>query len=106
MGMPIQKIPQSRKWQPTPIFLPGKYHRQRSLEGYSPWGCKESDMTERLSMHACTMLYITTPGLIYLITGSVYLLLITISEAVVEVGRIKNWMPRDECRGPAPEDPG
>ena len=37
-----------RKWQPTPIFLPGKYHGQRSLVGYSPWGCKESDMTERL----------------------------------------------------------
>ena len=29
-----------RKWQPTPIFLPGKFHGQRSLAGYSPWGCK------------------------------------------------------------------
>ena len=92
----MQKIPQSRKWQPTPIFLPGKSHRQRSLEGYSPWGHKVSDTTERLSMHAFTMLYITTPGLIYLITGSLYLLLITISEAAVEVGLIKNWVPRDE----------
>ena len=55
-----------------------------------------SDTTERLSMHAFTMLYITTPGLIYLITGSLYLLLITISEASVEVGLIKNWVPRDE----------
>ena len=36
----------SRKWQPTPDFLPGKSHGQRSLGGYSPWGCKESDMTE------------------------------------------------------------
>ena len=35
-----------RKWQPTPIFLPGKPHGQRSLVGYSPWGRKESDMTE------------------------------------------------------------
>ena len=37
-----------RKWQPTPVFLPGKSHGQRSLVGYSPWGRKESDMTERL----------------------------------------------------------
>ena len=34
------------KWQPTPVFLPGKSHGQRSLVGYSPWGHKESDMTE------------------------------------------------------------
>ena len=34
-----------RNWQPTPIFLPGKSHGQRSMVGYSPWGCKESDMT-------------------------------------------------------------
>ena len=37
-----------RKWQPTPVFLPGKPHGQRSLVGDSPWGCKESDMTEQL----------------------------------------------------------
>ena len=36
----------SRKWQPTPVFLPGKFHGQRSLVGYSPWGHKEVDMTE------------------------------------------------------------
>ena len=35
-----------KKWQPTPVFLPGKFHRQRSLAGYSPCGCTESDMTE------------------------------------------------------------
>ena len=40
------KIPWRRKWQPTPVFLPGKSHGQRSLAGYSPWGCKELDMTE------------------------------------------------------------
>ena len=34
----VGKIPWSRKWQHTPIFLPGKFHRQRSLMGYSPWG--------------------------------------------------------------------
>ena len=35
-----------RQWQPTPVLLPGKPHRRRSLIGYSPWGCKELDMTE------------------------------------------------------------
>ena len=35
----------SRKWQPTLVFLPGKFHGQRSPAGYSPWGHKESDMT-------------------------------------------------------------
>ena len=37
----IGKIPWRRKWQPTPVFLPGKSHGQRSLAGYSPWGRKE-----------------------------------------------------------------
>ena len=36
------------KWQPTPVFLLGKPHGQRSLAGYSPWGCKELDTTEQL----------------------------------------------------------
>ena len=38
-----------REWQPTPEFLPGEFHGQRSLAGYSPWRCKESDTTEQLS---------------------------------------------------------
>ena len=37
-----------RKWQPNPVFLPGKSHRWRRLVGFSPWGCKESDTTEQL----------------------------------------------------------
>ena len=41
-----RKIPWSRKWQPTPVLLPGKSHRQRTLAGYSLWDGKESDMTE------------------------------------------------------------
>ena len=40
-----------RKWQSTPVLLPGKSHGWRSLVGYSPWGCKESDMTERFHFH-------------------------------------------------------
>ena len=39
-----------REWQPTPVFLPGEFHGQRSLAGYSPWCHKESDMTERLTI--------------------------------------------------------
>jgi len=41
----VGKIPWRRKWQPIPVFLPGKSHGQESLEGYSPWGCKESNTT-------------------------------------------------------------
>ena len=41
----VGKIPWRRKWQLIPVFLPGKSHGQRSLVGYSPWGCKEADMT-------------------------------------------------------------
>ena len=40
-----------RRWQSTPVFLPGKFHGQRSLTGYSPWGHKEADMSEPLSTH-------------------------------------------------------
>ena len=40
-----------RKWQVTPVFLPGKSRGQRSLAGYSPWGVNESDTTERLNTH-------------------------------------------------------
>ena len=49
----IRKIPRRRAWQPTPVFLPGESHGQRSLTGYSPKGCKELDMTEA-TQHACT----------------------------------------------------
>ena len=42
----VGKIPWRRKWQPTPVFLPGESRGQRRLMGYSPWGHEESDMTE------------------------------------------------------------
>ena len=44
----VRKIPWRRKRQPTPILLPGKFHGWRSLVGFSPWDCKELDMTEQL----------------------------------------------------------
>ena len=42
----LGKIPWRRAWKPTPVFWPGKSHGQRSLVGYSPWGCKELDTAE------------------------------------------------------------
>ena len=45
--------PLEEEMQPTPVFLSGESHGQRSLVGYSPWGPKELDTAERLSMHAC-----------------------------------------------------
>ena len=54
------KIPWRRTWQPTPAFLPGEFHGQRSLAGYSPWGRKESDMTEATEhthVHTLTLRY-------------------------------------------------
>ena len=46
----VRKIPWRRKRQPSPVFLSGESHGQRSLVGYSPQGCKELDTTERLSL--------------------------------------------------------
>ena len=45
----LRKIPWRREWLPTPVFLPGEVHGQRSLAAYSPWGHKESDTTEQLT---------------------------------------------------------
>ena len=46
----VGKIPWRRKWQPTVVVLPGESLGQRSLEGYSPWGCWESDTTEHAQL--------------------------------------------------------
>ena len=51
-----QEDPLRRKWQPSSIFSPGKFHGQRSLVSYSPWGCKELDMTQQ----ACTHMVLST----------------------------------------------
>ena len=60
----VGKIPWRRKWQPTPVFLPGEFHGQRSLMGYSPRGRKESDMTEQLHLLTLTPL-VLRQSLIY-----------------------------------------
>ena len=46
----VRKIPWNRERQPTPVFLPGKFHAQRSLAGYSLWSHKESDTTKQLNI--------------------------------------------------------
>ena len=48
----------SRKWQPTPVFLPGKFHGQRSLTGCSLWGGKESDPTEYTHSNVYTHVHV------------------------------------------------
>ena len=53
----------SSKWQPTPVSLPGIFHVQRNLAGYSPWGCKQLDMTKRPSSSGDAGLIHRQPGL-------------------------------------------
>ena len=48
--------PLEKGWLPTPVFLPGESQGQRSLEDYSPWGLKESDMTEQVTLYDCSIL--------------------------------------------------
>ena len=50
LPFPSRKIPWRREWLLTPVFLPGEFHGQGSLEGYSPWSCKESDTAEQLTL--------------------------------------------------------
>ena len=54
----IGKFPWRREQLLTPVFWPGEFHGQRSLVGYSPWGHKESDTTEQLSLHVTSTYYI------------------------------------------------
>ena len=53
----VGKIPWRQKWQPTPV--PGKFHGWRNLVGYSPWGHKESDTTERIHFTKSLTVWIT-----------------------------------------------
>ena len=53
----VGKTPWRREWQHTPNFLPGKFLRQRSLEGCGPWGCNESDTTKQLT-HSLSLFHI------------------------------------------------
>ena len=55
----IGKLPWRKEWLPAPVLLPGEFHEQKSLAGYSPWGLKESETTERLtfSLSLCVILF-------------------------------------------------
>ena len=61
----VRKIPWRREWLPTPVFLPGEFHGQRSLAGYSPWDHKELDITEQLTFFTLWDLSFSTrvPGI-------------------------------------------
>ena len=63
----VGKIPWRRKWQPTPVFFPGESQGRRNLAGYSPWGRKESDTTERLHFSALPWLVSA-----HLLSGSLF----------------------------------
>ena len=70
------QIPWRREWQPTLVFLPGEFHGQRSLVGYSLWVCKESDTTEQLLhflLHCRHILYHLSHQGSYSSTSFVYL---------------------------------
>ena len=62
----VGKIPWRRKWQPAPVFLPGESYGQEPGGLYSPWGCEESDIAERLSMITMSMKAIVFVYLFYL----------------------------------------
>ena len=49
--MCLTTFPWRREWLPTPVFLSREFHGQRTLAGYNPWGRKESDRTEQLTLH-------------------------------------------------------
>ena len=53
----VGQMPWRREWQPTPVFLPGEFHGQRSLAGYSLWGCKELDTTGSTNTHIYTYIH-------------------------------------------------
>ena len=61
-----------RKWQPTPVLLPGKSHGQRSLVGYSPWGHRESDTTERLHFTSLFKWFINSIYHIFALTSGIF----------------------------------
>ena len=63
----VGRAPWRSKWLPTAVFFPGESHEQRSLAGYSPWGCKESDMTEQACLHTNAVLTMDTREVLLLL---------------------------------------
>ena len=77
----VRKIPWRREWQSTSVFLPVKSYGQRSLVGYSPWGHKESDMTEHkyvgIYLCVCVCVYVCVCVHIYSFSDSFPIQVIT-----------------------------
>ena len=61
----VGKIPSRKEWLPTVVFLPGEFHGKKGLVGYSPWGHKESVMTERFSVTANFHFHLSLPSLFH-----------------------------------------
>ena len=80
----VGKIPWSRQWQPTPVFLPGKSHGQRSLAGYSPWGCKRAG--HNWACTHTTQMLVTQPHILpsFLHRGQICILVWRFSEPPLE----------------------
>ena len=89
-----------RKWQPTPVFLPEKFHEQKSLAGYSSWGHQEWDMTEQLSTHFFNELYyhealhLSSPS-----PKTSYWVVASLSQAARAQGHRKEMTPRQGHQG-------
>ena len=81
-GITLSEMVERRKWQPTTVLLPGKLHGWRNLIGYSPWGHKESDMTEQLHFH------------FLLVAGESFN-----NETLAEVSHVKCLMPKQGSQG-------
>ena len=88
-------LPWRRKWQPTPVFLPGKSHGQRSLVGYSLWGDKESDMdmTEWLYFHFLLLYHWATREAHFEVYRPLFLIQIIYStnNIIHVLWEMKNW---------------
>ena len=89
-------MPWRRAWQPTPVFLPGESHGQRSLVGYSPWSLKESDMTDWLRTNTISLVQSLSRVRIFAtpwITACQASLSITNSRSSVRLTSIESVMP-------------
>ena len=72
----VGKISWNRKWQPAAVFLPGEFHGQRNLAGYSLWGHKELDTTEHECTHTLIYIYNSWWNYVACIDHMVFLVLV------------------------------